>query len=240
MPIEGWHSPAPQAEDRTGLGAFGNAKALALGVQGRDFQVSSEGSLGERNRNRAVEIVPLPLEKRMLMNLQHHVKIARGPSVRSRLPFATDAKPRAVIHAGWNLQTQDFLLADPSFPMAVRASFPDHLSHTLALRACLAESKESLRMPDLSAASTSRTRHRLAALLGSRAMTGRAAFGARNLDFRLHAEDGFLEGDLKIITKIRATLGTRATSRSPPEEIAEKVAEYILEISEYCRIRLEA
>ena len=32
MPIQGRHSPAPQAEDRTGLGAFGNAKALALGA----------------------------------------------------------------------------------------------------------------------------------------------------------------------------------------------------------------
>src|SRR5205807_7646934 len=135
----------------------------------RHLEVCAQGGLRDGHGHGAVEVVPSPLEERVLADPEYDVEVAGRSGVRAGLALPAYAQARPFFHSWRDLQRQDLLLADPAFAPAVRTILPDHLARSPALRARPADGEEALLVPDLSAASARRAGEGRAALLGARA-----------------------------------------------------------------------
>src|SRR4029077_19886508 len=92
------------------------------------------------------------LEKRMFLDFEYDVQIARRSAVRPRLAFAGDTQPRSGIDAWRDPQLNGLFALKASLPAALLAALFHNLSRTLARRACARDGEESLLIGQLAAA----------------------------------------------------------------------------------------
>src|SRR6266568_3463963 len=215
---------------------------LFLAFKGRHLEFRAQGGLRDGYGHGAVEVVPSPLEERVLADPEYDVEVAGRSAVDASLALSAHAQARPFFYSWRNLQRQDLLLADPAFAPAVRTILPDHLARSSALRARPADGEKALLVPDLPAASARRAGEGRAALLGARAAASRTGLRARNLDLGLEAEGGFLKGNLQVIAQVRAALRARAPRLPTAENVAEaeEIAEDVFEIRKDTGVGLEA
>src|SRR4030095_2408094 len=88
------HALAADAERTSGLRAGWNGERF-LAVERGNLNLTTERQRGEVKRDLAVEIVAIPLEERVLLNVNDHVQVARRATARSSLAFAGEPQPLA-------------------------------------------------------------------------------------------------------------------------------------------------
>ena len=98
-----------------------------------------------------VAIVFLALKHRMILDLEHHIKISRRTAVRPRLPFILKPQACAVVHTRRNVDLQLALGPLVALTLAFLAGPPDDLPAAIALRACAPDGQEALLEHDFAA-----------------------------------------------------------------------------------------
>src|SRR5205807_3957485 len=118
----------------------------------RHVDLASQRGLRHIDRNRAVQIVLMPLEERMLLHLQKNVQVALRAAVRSGLPLARKPQAVAVVDPRRNVYLQFPLHLAISVPPALRAWIADDLPAAVARAAGSPDRKEALLVENLTAA----------------------------------------------------------------------------------------
>src|SRR5690606_18378465 len=95
----------------------------------------AQRGLGERDGDVAVQVVVAALEELVLAHLDDDVEIARRTAVDSRVALARDAQPRAVVHAGRDLDLQRLFGENAPLAAAGLAWVLDHLARAAAMAA---------------------------------------------------------------------------------------------------------
>src|SRR5690606_6819227 len=225
------YAVAPQAEAGAALRPFGHLQ-LGAAAQGGHFDLVSEGSLGEADRDFTGDIVAVASEDLVRPNGDEDVEIARRAAPLPGLPFPCQPHPEPVVDAGGNLNLYlpppvdgaraaallTRRLDDLSFPAAAAARLDVHE----AAEGGLPRLAEFARSAALGTRADRRPRLRLVP----------PAVGAhlrpRDFDLRLDAEGGFFEADLHVVAEVRALPGA---CRAPPFA-AEEHVEDIFETAE--------
>ena len=212
-----------------------------LTVERRNLDVAAKRERRKGDRHLAIEIVFLAMEERVLLDVDNDVEIAGRAPGAAMFAFAIEAQPLARRDAGGNLDGQLALARRASRSAAGVARPGDRLSGPAAVRARPRNRKKALLIAQLAGATALRARLGLGARRGSGAFAALARFFARDLDRRLGARRGLLEGDLEVVPKIRAALGTSAASPAAAEDVAEaedvsKAREDVREVGEDCRV----
>src|SRR6056297_2388210 len=97
-------------------------------MNGHHFDSTAKGGLYHGDRELAVYIISLPLEKFMLFHMKNHVEIACGSTSSAALTLITQSHLRTRIHTGWDFERHRFGLFDKALPIAVIARIFDNLS----------------------------------------------------------------------------------------------------------------
>src|SRR5271157_278535 len=234
--IEHWHAFTTRLERCARLRTLGHLQRV-LAVEGWHADLGAQRRLRKRNRHQAVQILAVALEEGMLFGVQHHVEIAGGATVKSRLAFAGIQNARAFLNARRHVDLHRALARDASMTFALVAGIDNQLARALAGAACPRDGEEALLIAHLSAAATSRAIDGRLAGRCAASFTLVALFHPADLHLLADTEDGFLEFEGEIFAQIGATLCARApaTASLPAEHVAEseEVAEDVLEIVEY-------
>jgi hypothetical protein len=143
-------------------------------LKGRDFDFRTQGSLRDRNRDHAVQVISFPLKEGMLLHVQHDVQIAGWPSVKTAFTESCEADASAVFDAGGNLRVNRALTENSSFAFALGARVGHDAAGSLTGRASARNTEKSLLIANLSPAcartagdgSLARGRARSAAIQG--------------------------------------------------------------------------
>src|SRR5579883_1550347 len=226
-----------EPELRAGLRAFRDLQLVRLFERG-DFDLGAERGLRDIDRNGAVQVLLAALEKRVRLHLEEDVKVAGRAAVYPGLPFVGEAEPRAVIHAGRDVDLELALRLAASRAAAGGARIANDLTGAVAGAARAADGDEALLVGDLAAAVTGGAGGGAAAGLRARAVAAVASLHARHLDIGIHAENGFVEGDFEIVADVLAALRAGTPAPGASEEIAEakEIAENVAEIGEGVRV----
>src|SRR5712691_1204403 len=228
-------SPALDAKNGAALRAFGNLQFF-FPVQSRHRQLRTESSLRDAQGDGAIQIRAAAFEKRMFLNFEHDVQIARRPAVRPGLAFAGDTQPRSGIDARRNPQLNGLFAFEASLPAALRATLAHNLTRALARRACSRDGEESLLICQLTAAGARLAGLNASSLFRARAVARLAVFLARQLDFGGHARGGLFERERHVVSQIGPALRAAAPAApaAPSKQVleAKKIAEDVVEILE--------
>src|SRR6185437_1841303 len=226
------------AKEGARLGALGNGKSL-ISVESGNANLRAERRLRHGDGNIAVEVRAAPFEKRMLLYFDEGVQIPGGAAIRAGFAFAGNAQAHAAIDARGNRDFDGARTLDAPLTAALHATFANHLSGSAARGARPRYGEKSLLIVQLPVPLARPARLHASSRLRSRAFARFAIFQARNFDFRFNARSRVLEGELQVITQIRAPLraGTSAApsaARASAENIleAENVAEDVLKFLE--------
>ena len=139
------------AQRRAGLRSFRHFQNVFAFESGNaDFR--AQGSLGKRNRNHAVQVVPLTLEEGMLFHVQNYVQVARRAAVQAAFSVSGEANAGAVFHAGGNFCVHRPLPQHPAFAFALGTGIGDHAARALAGGTGARNAEEALLVADLAAA----------------------------------------------------------------------------------------
>ena len=176
-------------------------------------------------------VVILAYEEVVLLDVDHHVEVARRSAAPSGLALAAQLQARSVVDAGRNPYRERLGTADASLALALGAGVGDDRALAAALAAGGGDGKEALLGADLSGAAAIGAG---ASALGAAARTasgaGVAGRQALELDDFFGAARGFLELDFEVVAQVVAAPRARAgASASGAEEIAENVGEDFLE-----------
>src|SRR5713226_3656133 len=228
-------SPALDAKNGAALRAFRNLQFF-FSVQSRHRQLRTESSLRDAQGDGAIQIRAAAFEKRMFLNFQHDVQIARRPAVRPGLAFAGDTQPRSGIDARRNPQLNGLFAFEASLPAALRATLAHNLTRALARRACSRDGEESLLICQLTAAGASLAGLNASSFFRARAVARLAVFLARQLDFGGHARGGLFERERHVVSQIgpalRAAASAAPAASSKQVLEAKKISEDVVEILE--------
>src|SRR5271157_2420651 len=234
--IQDRHAFATRLERCARLRTLGHLQRV-VAIESWHADLSAERGLRKRNRHHAVQILALALEEGMLFGVQHHVEIAGGAAVKSRLAFAGVQNASAFLNARRHVHLHRTLACDASMTFALVAGMDDQLARALAGAACPRDGEEALLIAHLSAAATSSAIDGRLAGRCAASFALVALFHPADLHLLANTEDGFLEFEGEIFAQIGATLCARApaTASLPAEHVAEseEVAEDVLEIVEY-------
>ena len=222
---------AADFENSAGLRAFGY-RQVNFAVNRRSFDFRAQSRLNETYRNFAVNVGVAPRENFVRLNRDVNVQVARLAAAQTGLTFAADTKTLTRVDALRNVDFNFAFDSDASFAVAVFAGVFDNLTRavTAFARPCVRYGTKRRARRGL----TNTAAVTVGALVGrgafgcARAAAVFASFHARDFDFRLLAESGFLESDAQVVTQIRAAFGTglllRAGTGSAAEELLENVA----------------
>src|SRR5690348_4687402 len=160
-PIEGSDSLIAQPELGSILRAFGNPQ-LVHAFEGRHLDFRPQRGLRDVQRDGAVEVVLLPLEERVFLDLKKDVQVARRASIHARLPFSGKPKTVAVVDPRGNVDLE--LALDLLVPLApaFAAGIADDLARSVARAAGTPDRKEALLINDLATPVASWARRRTA------------------------------------------------------------------------------
>src|SRR5579883_1395762 len=168
-----------------------------------------------------MQVVAFAGKERMLLHVQHYVKVARRTAKRSCLPVTTEADPRPVLNTGWNLRLHHPLPQHPPLALAFRARIGNDAAGTLAGRARARHGEKPLLIANLPSSLTGAACHRG---LPRGRPTPRALLArlvAAHRDLRLGPKHGLFELQRQVFAKVRTALRPRA---APPAGCAEKIA----------------
>src|SRR6185437_10774669 len=141
--IDARRTQALQPDLARRLRAFRNLHRLQA-IERQQIHRSSQRRLREVDRDGAVQVILIAFENRMLGDLQHHVQIAHGPAVDSRLSLLRQAHLRSVVDARWNTDLQLALPPQVTFTLALLARPANDLSTAAAGGAAPAHGKARL------------------------------------------------------------------------------------------------
>src|SRR3954463_3092187 len=148
MTVQHRNAFAAQLKYGSGLSALGNLQRL-LAFKCRHLDLRTDSSLRIRNRNHAIEIVPLTLEEGVFFDPEHKIHISRGAAVYASFTETCKANASSLFHPGGNLGVDGFLLHPPAFTTAVRAWIADYTSRPVACRTSARDAEKSLLISDL-------------------------------------------------------------------------------------------
>ena len=174
------------------------------------------------------------LEERMLLHVQHDVKIAGRAVVNSGFAFAGVENARAFLDARGNFHGHGSLALDAALSLALLARIDDQLARATAGAAGARHREEALLITHLSAsAAGGAVDGRLAGGCAA-SLAVVAGFQAADLHLPGHAEDRFFEFQREVLAHVGAALRLRTPALSLAKHVAkpEQVAEDILEIVE--------
>src|SRR6516225_1911747 len=231
------HALAAEPQRRSRLRPFGHFHHFRL-LERRNLNFTAERDGGEVHLHLAVQIVPVPPEELMLLDLDDDIQVpgraARGPC----FALALEAQLLTGCDAGRNLH-RDLAFPRHTAGAAARRARPgDDLAVPATLRARLRDREEALLPAYLPVATT----HRACGCRGSRSsagsMAGLALFLTGNLDDRLGPVRRLFEGNLEVVAQIGAALwspsATAAKQVAETEHVSEDVGE-VAELGEHVR-----
>ena len=230
-----------QLELRAALRAFRNLHPLRSFKRGYvDF--AAQRGLRHIERNRTVQVVFVALEESVLAHLEEHVKIARWAALRAGLAFPGEAQPRAVIHAGGNVDLQFALRLPVALAAAFLAGVANNLAGAGAGGTSAANAEEALLVENLAAAVAGGAGGGPAAGFRARSMAVFAGLHARHLDVGAHPEQRFFERNFQIVAHVFAALRPRPPASAPAKQVAEaeEVAQDVAEIGKLVGIETAA
>src|SRR4030042_3604870 len=126
-------SLAAQAEHLSGL-RFCRDLDLGMACQGGDFNLPAKCSGGETDRHFAMQIVAVALEYRVVLEMDHHIEVARRTAVDPGLALAAQTDAVAAVDPGRDLHRQGLVFLDAAFAMAGGAGSGHHLAGATAAR----------------------------------------------------------------------------------------------------------
>src|SRR3989338_3801649 len=224
------HALATQTEQLAGLGAFRDFQ-LDPAIQGRHFQLATQGRIGEADRHFAIQVLAVALENCVLAHIDHHVQVARRTTHATGLAFARQANAVTGIDTRRHLHRQGLVLFHPTLAVAGGAGLGNHLAIAMATRAGLLHREEALLHAHLADAATGGAGDRRGALLGARAIAGLAVDQGRHANGDRGAAHRLFQVQLQGVAQVAAALGTATlTAPRPAEEVAEYVTEDIGEV----------
>src|SRR5262249_47903078 len=144
-------------ELRTALRSFGDFQLL-LAFECRHIDLAAERRLCDVQWDRAMQVVLLPLEERVVADFEEDVEIAGGAAVGAGLAFAREPQPVAVVDARRNVHLQLALNLFETLTAALGAWVADDLTAAIAGAACPPDRKKALLVEDLAAAVASGAR----------------------------------------------------------------------------------
>jgi hypothetical protein len=164
-----------------------------------------------------------------------YIQIARGTAVHAGLALLRQAKLRAVVDAGRNIDFQFALPPQIAFALALLAGTANDLPSSAALRAASAHRQERLLVNHFAAAAAGGARRQSVFRFRAFTMAAPAFFKTRHLNIGAEAAHGIFESDFEVVTQILSTLrAIAALARSAAEHIgeAENIAQDVAKIGE--------
>src|SRR5262249_52886274 len=220
-----------EAEDGAGLRAFRDGQSF-FAVERGNSDLRAEGGLREGDGNIDVEIIALTFEDLVFFDVDHHIEIASRPRILTSLALAGQSQTRAGVNAGGNLYFELLLLLDSPLAAAGFAGVGDHSACAATLMTCTADREESLLESDLS-----RSAAKIA--YDGRGAGGRpspfaigAVFEPGNDNLSFETGRRLFQRDLEVVAEIGAALWPSSTRTAPAEDVAEEIAENVLEAAE--------
>src|SRR5580693_2685548 len=239
--IQHRHSLVADAERGTGLRSIRNLERV-LAFQSGHANLRAHRGLRHGQRDGAVQIIPFPHKKWMLLHMQHHVEIARGASEGSSFAASGKADSRSVLHPGRNLRVHLALPQKPTLAFALRAGISNYTARSLAGRTGPSDAEETLLIPHLTPAGARTAGGSTFARRGSRTSAIVAGFVTAHHDALFHTKGGLFKLNGQVLAQIRAALNPAAAAPTASERIpeTEKLAEDVAEILEHRGIETRA
>src|SRR5699024_7866341 len=169
-------------------------------------------------RHFAVQIVAIALENSVSFHANFNIQIPWRAAFCARLATAGNPDSIAIVHTRRNATIFFPRVLNAAFTVTIVARSFDLLASAMASRASLLNAKEPLLHAYLPHASTSRTRHRLRAIFGARALAGVTIIPARHANSFCGTTHCLLKGDFHGVTQISAA--RRATTAGATKNIA--------------------
>src|SRR5262249_50214145 len=188
--------------------------------------LAAERRRHHRDRDAAMQVRTVALEKLMGRQRQEDVEVARRTAAHAGLAFPGKPDARAVLDALWNIDGQCALARNSPRADTGRAGVLDHLTTALTPRTGPLQREEALRLSDAAGAAAGRAGLRLGAGLGAGARAGFAGDRDGNLDLRGLALERFLQRDFHVVAQVGAAFAA-APGALPAhaEQIFENVGE---------------
>jgi hypothetical protein len=233
VPIEHRHAFVPDPKRGSRLRAFGDFQ-LVFSLQRRNHDLRAQGSLWERNRDHAVQVVALALEEGVLFDVQDNIQIAGWTSERARFAQAAETNSRAVLHSRGHLSLDHALAQQAAFAFTLRAGIGDYAPRALAGWAGSSDAEEALLIPHLTAPIARPAGHRSFAGCRTVPAASVARLVAAYIHLLIGAEDRLLKFEMQVFAKVGSALGAAAAASALAEHVAEteNVAEDVAEILE--------
>jgi hypothetical protein len=224
---------AAQSEYLAGLGFGGNFDG-GVAVQGGNVDFATQGRRDERDGHLAMQIVVVPLEDLMGLEVDLDVEIAGRPAVDTGFALAGQTDAVTVVHTGGNPHGQGLVLLDAAFAVAMGAGVGDDPAAAVATRTSLLDGEETLLHAHLAMATAGRAGYRLGARLGAGTVAMLALGQDGNADLGFGAARGLFQADFQVVTEIGAPvdMGAAPAAAASAEHVAEDVREGVGEVTE--------
>src|SRR5215469_1579265 len=223
---------AADLECRSRLCSFGNSQPLLAFQSGhRDFRPKCR--LCNRDWNHTVQVPSVTLEKLVLVAVEHHIQIARGPAEHTRFALSRVENALAVFHTSRDLHRHRARLAQTTMSVAFRTGLDDQRAGSLAGAAGSGHREEALLIPHLSLAVAGGTGYGRFTRSRSAAVAVFAFFQPAHLHLLGDSKDRLFKLQCYVFANVGATLRTRPPpAPRAPEYVteAEQVAKDILKV----------
>jgi len=198
-----------EAEDPAILTASGYLQGKPV-IQGWYLHLVSQSRLSEVYRQFIQDVVTISLKELMFSQRKSNIKVPRGTSVSTNIPFTAESNLNAIIDASRHLNGDLARLALLSLTFAVRAGigYDSALTTTLAAGSYIYELAEyaALSLAHLPRTIADRASFGLAPWLASGAMTNRAYLSSYYFHLLLTAENRLLKGNSQAIMQVVTSL----------------------------------
>src|ERR1700730_13153872 len=114
-----------------------------------DANFRAQGRLGIRDRDHAMQIVPLAFKEGMLLHVQNHIQVAGRAAVKSAFSVAREADARTIFDSGGNFRVNSALAQDPAFAFALGTRMGNYAPCALACGTGALNTEEALLIADL-------------------------------------------------------------------------------------------
>ena len=131
---------------------------LVFTFESRNCDLVAQCSLRKGNWYVAVKIVLASFEEFMILNVENHIKVARGATLATRIAFTADSQFGAGVNAGRNFELKCSLADHASVAVTGPATILDDLPSPVTVTARAGDAKETLLESNLAVAVARRTR----------------------------------------------------------------------------------
>ena len=213
-----------------------------LASHGGDADLRSYSSLGNRDRDDAMEVIAFAREEGMIFHMKNEVEVAGRPAKLTDLSHPRKTDAGSILDPCGNLRVNGILAQDSAFTLALGARVGNYAACALAGRAGTGDAEKSLLIANLAAAVAGTAGGWPLARGGTGTLALLTSFVAADHYFLPNAEESFLEFQRNVLAEIGTALNPAAASSATTEHVskAEKFAENIAEILEHTGIESSA